>query len=62
MFARQRSYHGRMMGEIRSAQQKCVRRAWIEPLTLLNLEHLLSEPDFSQAAMWATSAIGITRL
>ena len=51
MFGRKVSYHGRLMGEVRSAQQKCVRRAMLEPLILLNLEHLLTTPDFSRAAL-----------
>ena len=51
MFLRRRSVHGRLMGDIRSAQQKCVRRAFLEPLILLQLEHLLSTPDMSLAAL-----------
>ena len=51
MFSRRRSVHGRLMGSVRSAQQKCVRRGLLEPLILLNIEHLLSEPDMSRAAL-----------
>jgi hypothetical protein len=51
MFMRRRSVHGREMGLVRSAQQKCTRRALLEPLILLNLEHLLSKPDMSRAAI-----------
>lgn len=51
MFNARLSFHGRRMGDIRSAQQKSVRRALLEPLILLHLEHLLSTPDFSLAAM-----------
>ncbi|MEO1267539.1 MAG: hypothetical protein AAFX99_05540 [Myxococcota bacterium] len=51
VFGRRMSVHQRPMGEVRSAQQKCVRRAMLEPLIRLNLEHLLSTPDFSRAAL-----------
>lgn len=51
MFLKRMSCHGRTMGEVRSAQQKCVRRKLADGLRLLQLEHLLSEPDFSGAAM-----------
>lgn len=51
MFLRRLSVHGRRMGEVRSGQQKCIRRGMLEPLILLNLEHLLSTPDMSRAAL-----------
>lgn len=51
MFTRRRSVHGRSMGSVRSAQQKCVRRGLLEPLILLHMEHLISAPDMSRAAI-----------
>jgi hypothetical protein len=51
MFAKQRSFHLRSMGEVRSAQQKCTRRGMLEGVILLNLEHLLTTPDYSFAAL-----------
>lgn len=51
MFLRQTSCHGRRMGEVRSAQQKCTRRMDLDGLSLLQLEHLLTAPDYSKAAM-----------
>ncbi len=59
MFGRRRSFHGRAMGEVRSAQQKCVRRSLFEPLVCLHLEHLLSEPDMSRAAITRLQVIAV---
>jgi hypothetical protein len=39
------------MGEVRSAQQKCIRRGLEEATHLLHFEHLLSTPDMSRAAL-----------
>lgn len=51
MFGRKRSVHGRQMGDVRSAQQKCIRRGMEEEALLLHFEHLLSTPDMSRAAL-----------
>jgi len=51
MFLKHSSVHGRRMGELRSAQQKCARRVLVDGMSLVHLEHLLTTPDYSRAAM-----------